>query len=224
MEFENSFEVPLPPDRAWAVLLDIPSMVRCMPGAELVEIVDDKTFKGKVTVRLGPVTMNFAGAVNFTEMDPANHRAVANARGNDAKGRGTASAVVQFGLVASEQGSRVTIRTSLSLTGSVAQYGRASGVIKELANQITAEFAQRLRAQIEAEKASVAAPASAPAMPAEASAMAARTEAGGPSTPSATPTARSSPPPPAGQSLSAGKLIWKVFLAYVMRLFGRQPG
>jgi carbon monoxide dehydrogenase subunit G len=198
MEFENSFEVPLPPDRAWAVLLDIPNMVKCMPGAELVEIVDETTFKGKVTVRLGPVTMNFAGTVKFAEMDPVNHRALANARGNDAKGRGAANANVRFGLDPSPAGSLVTIHTTLSLTGAVAQYGRASGVIKELANQITSEFARRLRAQIDAEGVAVA----------------------------ETPADSASTPPPAApvESLSAGKLLWNVILAYISRLFGGRRG
>ncbi|MCA3262495.1 MAG: SRPBCC family protein [Telmatospirillum sp.] len=201
MEFENSFEVPLPPDRAWAVLLDVPNMVKCMPGAELVEIVDDKTFKGKVTVRLGPVTMNFAGTVKFTEMDAVNHRALATARGNDAKGRGAANANIQFGLDPSPSGSIVTIKTTLSLTGAVAQYGRASGVIKELANQITSEFAGRLRHQIDAENAS---PVST-------------------QDPATNSVSAPSTPPPV-ESLSAGRLLWKVIFAYFSRLFGRRQG
>ena len=214
MDFQNSFEVPLPPSQAWTVLLDVRRMVLCMPGAELVEIVDDKTFKGKMTVRLGPVTMNFAGTVNFTEMDAAGFRAVANARGSDAKGRGAASAVVQFELAPSAGGSLVTIKTALSLTGAVAQYGRASGVIKELANQLTADFAQRLRAQVEAERAATPpSPQSTPHVQAALSPP--------PSAPP--PAAAATSPAPPVEALSAGQLIWKVLVAYVRRLFGRQP-
>lgn len=219
MDFQNSFEVPLPPSQAWTVLLDVRRMVLCMPGAELVEIVDDKTFKGKMTVRLGPVTMNFAGTVNFAEMDAAAFRAVANARGSDAKGRGAASAVVQFELAPSAGGSLVTIKTALSLTGAVAQYGRASGVIKELANQLTADFAQRLRAQVEAER--VATPPSPQAPPLVQAALSPSTSAPSPSTPP--PAAAATSPPPPVEALSAGQLIWKVLVAYVRRLFGRQP-
>ena len=73
MEFDNSFEVPLPPAQAWAVLMDIPRIAPCMPGAELTEMVDPQNFKGKISVRLGPVALTFAGRVEFDSIDVANH-------------------------------------------------------------------------------------------------------------------------------------------------------
>jgi len=92
VEFDNSFEVPLPPAEAWPVLMDIKRIAPCMPGAELTEVVDDKTYKGKIGVRLGPVALTFAGTVRFEEIDNANHRARVKAQGTDAKGRGGANA------------------------------------------------------------------------------------------------------------------------------------
>jgi uncharacterized protein len=65
VEFDNSFEVPLPPAEAWPVLMDIKRIAPCMPGAELTEVVDDKTYKGKIGVRLGPVALTFTGTVAF---------------------------------------------------------------------------------------------------------------------------------------------------------------
>ena len=62
MEFDNSFEVPLTPARAWPLLMDIRRIAPCMPGAELTEVVDDKTYKGKIAVRLGPVALSGAVA------------------------------------------------------------------------------------------------------------------------------------------------------------------
>ena len=61
MEFDNSFEVPLPPEQAWPVLMNIQGIAPCMPGAQLTEVVDDKTYKGNIAVRLGPVALTFAG-------------------------------------------------------------------------------------------------------------------------------------------------------------------
>ena len=71
MEFDNSFEVPLPPAEAWKVLLDIERIAPCMPGAELTEVVGDNTYKGRIGVRLGPVALTFAGIVEFKEIDEA---------------------------------------------------------------------------------------------------------------------------------------------------------
>ena len=92
MEFDNSFDVPLPPAQAWALLMDIPRIAPCMPGAELTEIVDPQNYKGKISVRLGPVALTFAGRVEFDQIDAASRTARVKAQGSDAKGRGGANA------------------------------------------------------------------------------------------------------------------------------------
>mgnify|MGYP002652143502 CR=1 FL=1 len=83
MEFDNAFEVPLPPEQAWPVLMNIQGIAPCMPGAQLTEVVDDKTYKGNIGVRLGPVALTFAGTVVFEEIDNAGHSARVRAQGND---------------------------------------------------------------------------------------------------------------------------------------------
>ena len=163
MEFDNSFEVPLPPAQAWPVLMDIRRIAPCMPGAELTEVVDDKAYKGKIGVRLGPVALTFAGTVTFEEIDNVNHRARVKAQGTDAKGRGGANATASFRLEPSGGGSKVLVHTDLSLSGSVAQYGRGVGMIQATAAQIINQFAGNLKAQLAAMPAS---PAAAPPPPA----------------------------------------------------------
>ena len=96
MEFDNSFEVPLKPAEAWTVLMDIRRIAPCMPGAELTEVVDEKNYKGKVGVRLGPVALAFAGLVTFEEIDDASRTARVKAQGTDSKGRGGANALASF--------------------------------------------------------------------------------------------------------------------------------
>ena len=100
MEINNSFDVPLPPAQAWNVLMDIPRVAPCMPGAELTGAVDKETYNGKVSVKLGPVALAFAGQVKFTEIDEPNLKARAKAQGKDSKGRGGANATVDFKVVA----------------------------------------------------------------------------------------------------------------------------
>ena len=81
LQFENSFTVALSPEDAWVVLLDVPRMAKCLPGAALTEAVDEKTFKGNVNVKVGPVALTFAGTATFTgnKMMYANGPCVAGA-------------------------------------------------------------------------------------------------------------------------------------------------
>src|SRR5579871_5321879 len=149
MEFDNSFDVPLPPPQAWAVLLDVPRLAPCMPGAELTETVDPQNHKGKISVRLGPVALTFAGRIQIDSIDNTNYSARVRAQGSDAKGRGAANATATFRLEPVGDGSRVLIHTDLMLSGAVAQYGRGVGMIQATASQIIGQFAANLRKQLE---------------------------------------------------------------------------
>ncbi len=148
MEFDNSFEVPLPIDDAWKVLMDIRRIAPCMPGAELTDVIDERTYRGRIGVRLGPVALTFAGTVKFEEIDPAHRSARVAAQGNDAKGRGAANAVASFRLEPADGGAKVLVHTSLTLSGAVAQYGRGVGIIQMTAAQIITQFANNLKAQL----------------------------------------------------------------------------
>jgi carbon monoxide dehydrogenase subunit G len=200
VEFDNSFEVPLPPAEAWPVLMDIKRIAPCMPGAELTEVVDDKTYKGKIGVRLGPVSLTFAGTVAFEEIDNANHSARVKAQGTDAKGRGGANATASFRLEPVASGSKVLVHTDLALSGSVAPYGRGVGMIQATAAQIINQFANNLKAQL------TAAPVAAPGAVAPAA-----------SAPAA------SAPPPAAKPISGFALMAKVLWEAIVRLFGGTP-
>jgi carbon monoxide dehydrogenase subunit G len=193
VEFDNSFEVPLPPAEAWPVLMDIKRIAPCMPGAELTEVVDDKTYKGKIGVRLGPVALTFAGTVRFEEIDNANHSARVKAQGTDAKGRGGANAAASFRLEPVANGSRVLVHTDLALSGSVAQYGRGVGMIQATAAQIINQFAGNLKAQLAAVPAAATAPGA------------------------------SAPPPPAAKPISGFALMAKVLWDTIVRLFRGGP-
>jgi carbon monoxide dehydrogenase subunit G len=145
MEIKNSFNIPLPPPEAWRVLMDIRRIAPCMPGAELIEQLDDRTYKGKVSVRLGPVALAFVGTARFETMDEIAQHARATTQGSDAKGRGGAAATVEFQLAPSAEGTRVEVTTDVTLTGSVAQYGRASGIIQGVSTQLLNQFAANLK-------------------------------------------------------------------------------
>jgi carbon monoxide dehydrogenase subunit G len=216
MEFDNSFEVPLPVDETWKLLMDIRRIAPCLPGAELTEVVDDRTYKGKVGVRLGPVSLAFAGTVKFDEIDDAAHRAKISAHGSDAKGRGAANATATFHLEPVAAGSKVLVHTNLTLSGAVAQYGRGVGIIQVTAAQIITQFANNLKAQF--------APAvAAPATQAAAASAVATPEPAAPAAsalPSSPAPAVPSPAAPV-KPISGFALAGAVLLAWLKRLFGR---
>jgi uncharacterized protein len=149
MEFDNTLEVPLPPAEAWRVLLDIERIAACIPGAELTEVVDERTYKGKVAVRIGPVALSLVGRARLDEIDDANHRARVTAQGSDPKGRGSTDSVIEFRLEPAGAGTRVAIHSEVKLAGSIAQYGRGSGMIQSVAAQLIGQFGEALKAQIE---------------------------------------------------------------------------
>ena len=148
MEFDNEFEVPVPIDQAWDILMDIERIAPCVPGAELTEGVDETTYKGKISVKLGPVALTFNGQTTFEDLDVANYSAKLKAQGTDAKGRGGAHANVAFHMEPSDNGTKVIIETSLQLSGTVAQYGRGVGMVKDLSQQIIGQFAENLKKNV----------------------------------------------------------------------------
>jgi carbon monoxide dehydrogenase subunit G len=151
----NSFDIPLPPDQAWPLLMDVPRIAPCLPGAELLEALPDNAYKGKVSVRLGPVSLAFAGTAKFEHIDAVARTARLKAQGADQKGRGSAAAKVVFALVAVDGGTRVNVETDLNLSGAVAQYGRAAGMLQEVAQQIIGQFARNLQSVLQAEQLAV---------------------------------------------------------------------
>jgi uncharacterized protein len=143
MELDNSFTVPVPPDQAWDVLLDVQRIAPCMPGAT-VDGVDGEVVTGRIKVKVGPVQLTYRGTAKFAERDSDAHRVVVEASGKETRGSGTASATVRASLTPEPSGSgtQVTMHTTMNVTGRPAQFGR--GVIVEVGGKLVEQFAQNL--------------------------------------------------------------------------------
>jgi carbon monoxide dehydrogenase subunit G len=162
-----------------------------MPGAELTEVIDEASYKGKISVRLGPVALTFNGTARFEEIDEAGYRARVKASGRDSKGRGGADATVEFHLEPDGSVTKVLIHTDLQLSGSVAQYGRGAAMISALATQLIGQFADCLKLTLaKREGADAALPEPAPARPISAAGLGFR-------------------------------VLWEVIRGAIRRLFGR---
>jgi len=143
MELDHSFTVPVPPDQAWDVLLDVERIAPCMPGATVDE-VDGDVVNGRIKVKVGPVSLTYKGTAKFIERDPEARVAVVEASGKETRGAGTASATVRASMVpdASGSGTQVSMHTTMNVTGRPAQFGR--GVIVEVGGKLVEQFAANL--------------------------------------------------------------------------------
>ena len=152
IELDNSFTVPVPPEQAWDVLLDVERIAPCMPGASVTS-VDGDQIEGQVKVKLGPLSLTYKGTAKFTDKDQANHKIAIEATGKETRGAGTASANVQATLTPGEAAGStlVAIHTSLNVTGRPAQFGRS--LLPEVSGKLIAQFASNLEALISADSA-----------------------------------------------------------------------
>jgi carbon monoxide dehydrogenase subunit G len=182
MDLEHSFIIPVPPEQAWQALLDVEQVAPCMPGAT-VDGFDGEVISGKIKIKVGPVQMTYAGKARFTEKDEATKTVVLEASGKETRGSGTASATIRSSLQDENGQTRVLVRTTMTVTGRPAQFGR--GVMAEVGGRIIGKFASNLAAQLSGEGA--AAPADAPAGQAQ-------------GTPAASTEAASAPPSAAAGS------------------------
>ena len=152
MQLENSFTIGAPPARVFAYLLDVNKIVGCVPGAELSEVVDPTTFKGKVKIKVGPITVGYSGTARIADRDDANHAATLEADGKETTGPGSARAKARMTVEADGSGSIVKIVTEYSVAGRVAQFGR--GVMEDVSRRIVNDMAACIKANVEAGEAS----------------------------------------------------------------------
>ena len=155
MEMDHSFTVPVPPDRAWDVLLDVERIAPCMPGAT-VEEFDGEVVTGRIKVKVGPVSLTYRGTAKFIERDPEAKVVVLEASGKETRGAGTASATVRASLEPESSGAatKVSMHTTMNVTGRPAQFGR--GVMVEVGGKLVEKFADNLAQQITSEGTSAA--------------------------------------------------------------------
>lgn len=145
MELTNAFTVALPPDEAWAVLTDVARIAPCMPGAELQEVEGDE-YRGIVKVKVGPITAQYKGRATFESRDRASGALVLRAEGRDTRGQGNASALITATLTPDGGGTRVSLRTDLTITGKVAQIGR--GVMADVSSKLLNQFVASLESEV----------------------------------------------------------------------------
>ncbi|HKP18541.1 MAG TPA: SRPBCC family protein [Gaiellaceae bacterium] len=175
MELTERFVVPAPVDRVWQLFDDVPEVVGCMPGAEVTERVDDRTYNARLAMAVGPIRPKFDVRATI-ERDDSTREGRIDVHAVDKRGGSQARAQIVYKLVQDAEGTAVELTQNVALSGPLAQFGR-TGVIEDINAQMTRQFAECLAEKLAAPAspedsgppAAAAAPDSenAPAAPAE---------------------------------------------------------
>ncbi len=156
MQITNSFAVKASPDVVYEFLLDVNNVVSCVPGAELSEVVDPNTFKGKVRIKVGPVTVSYNGTARITSRDAATRTATLEAEGKETTGSGSAQATTVMSVAADGDASSVTLATDFTVVGRVAQFGR--GIMEDVSRHLVGQAAECIQSKLETPPAAAGAP------------------------------------------------------------------
>jgi len=148
MQIEKSFVVNAPASEVWAFLTDPHRVARCLPGAAITEKIDDQSYTGTMTVKVGPVTANYRGKMRFERLDAAAGEAEIVASGQETKGKGGADMRMKSRVVERSPGeTEVTVVSDVNVVGVLAQFGR--GMIQDVSDQLFQKFSSSMRRELE---------------------------------------------------------------------------
>lgn len=121
---EKNLKLNQDPDMIWECMIDPSFMVKSVPGAELTEQLDERNFKGKISIKIGPVTAKFNGEAEFTKLEESDYELTMEGKGLDTSGKGGANMTMNIKLSTLEEGgTEMQSSMSLSITGRLAQFG-----------------------------------------------------------------------------------------------------
>jgi len=231
IDIQETFQVRAPIDLVWRFLLDPQQVAPCMPGAELDEIVDDRTFHGNVKIKVGAITTRYKGKVHLTKVDEATRQIEMSAEGRETGG-GTAKGTMHAEIRTLPDGlTEVVAKASVDLTGKIMQVGR--GMIQGVSHQLFLQFVGTVRSHLEPLAAAAAASAAAapPTLAATVSASSPTASVSGGADAPRVVTPEVLPPLPRPQVEAQAirivplvmNVLWTAIARFFRRLLGRQP-
>ena len=142
LEFQNEFDVKAPIDQVWQTLLDLEKVAPAMPGAQVLEKVDDDNYKVAIKVKVGPMSMQYRGDVHIADKDAEAHTATLKVKAREARGQGNANADVLMQLTEQGDATHGQMNASVQLAGRAAAMG--GSVIQDVSSKLVDQFARNL--------------------------------------------------------------------------------
>lgn len=217
MEVSLSKQYPLEvqAEQAWTVLRDLKAVASCMPGAELTEQVDERSYKGTVKVKVGPASAQFGGLVEVLGLDEAARSMTLRGKGAD-KGGSSASMDLTATIASTPDGKcQLLGEAKVIVNGKFAQFG--GRMMVQVSDIILGQFVDNFRASAAQvpPPPSAQAEASAPSTAVSAEALAPSNSAAPSSAPSASPARQT--------ELNGLAILWSLIKGWFSGLFGRRP-
>jgi carbon monoxide dehydrogenase subunit G len=148
MRIEKTFQVKEPVDQVWSLLSDPRRVATCVPGAKITDQMDEKSYKGTISVKVGPSATDYKGELEILRLDAENHEIEILGKGQDVRGRGSASMKMTGKLRSLDDGgTEVTSVSEVNVVGILAQMG--SRVISEVSNIMFGQFVKNFQAQLQ---------------------------------------------------------------------------
>ena len=148
VKIEKTFQVNQPIEKVWKILSSPTKVVTCVPGAEITEAIDEHTFKGVTTMKIGPITTKYNGEVRLEHLDEDNYKLEIVGKGLDSKGKGSASMKMTAQLrKLDDGGTEVASSMEVSITGRLAQFG--SRMMVDVSNQMFEKFTENFKQALE---------------------------------------------------------------------------
>jgi carbon monoxide dehydrogenase subunit G len=138
VELDHDFRMSHSIDESWQTILDLDKLVPAVEGGQVVERTGPQSVKAEIKVKMGAMSMDFAGTVEVKEQDEANHRAVLEVKSREVGGNGYANANVTFALT--DGGG--TIHTAAQISGKAASMGE--GVVQSVLDALIRDFTTKL--------------------------------------------------------------------------------
>jgi carbon monoxide dehydrogenase subunit G len=226
IHIDESFEVQASPDQVWAFLIVPARVVHCLPGAELLSSEDERTFTGRIRIKVGPVVASYRGRVRFDEIDADALRVRMSGEGQETAGGGAAK-MRMMSVVSPlpDGGAHVRVESEIDVVGKLVQFGR--GMIDEVSRQLFRQFADCARSQIESAAAPPLDDATTDALESSASGAAVQPEsaptAPAGSAPVGMPALERAAPPPSTTPLRLLPLLWSAIRKRLGRLLRLSP-